>query len=45
MMISNGMERSEKQWRVLLNGAWFRIAKIWTAQIGTLAMIEAELKD
>jgi hypothetical protein len=45
MMLLNGMERSETQWRVLLNAAGFRVVKIWRAQMGALATIEAELKD
>lgn len=37
-----GMERTEKQFRGLLEPAGFRIIKIWPAQIGSMCIIEAE---
>ena len=45
MMVLNGMERSETQWHELLGKAGFRIMKIWKAEMGSTATIEAELAD
>lgn len=38
-------ERTEKQWRVLLEQAGFRVVQIWTYDQGTESLIEAELAD
>lgn len=43
MMILNGMERSKTQWQALLAVAGFAIKKLWRAEVGSLATIEAEL--
>jgi len=44
MMQHTGMERSEDQWRQLLSQAGFEILRIWWAELGTTAIIEADLK-
>ena len=36
-------ERTEKQWRALLEQAGFRVVQIWTYDQGTESLIEAEL--
>ena len=36
-------ERTEQQWRELLETAGFKIVKIWTYDPGTESLIEAEL--
>lgn len=36
-------ERTEQNWRVLLETAGFKIVKIWTYEPGTESLIEAEL--
>jgi hypothetical protein len=43
MMIVGSCERSERQWRALLESAGLRIVKIWTAQKGVESLIECEL--
>ena len=45
IMLSNfsSSERTEKQWRALLESAGFKIIKIWTYEPGTESLIEAEL--
>jgi hypothetical protein len=42
-MLSSG-ERNEKQWRNLLSSAGLRVVNIWTYEIGTESLIEAELE-
>ena len=45
MMLLSGMERSESQWKALLNSAGLDIKKIWRAQSGVCeCVIEAKLK-
>ena len=43
-MLTNfsGCERTERQWRALLEAAGFKIVKIWTYDPGTESLIEAE---
>jgi hypothetical protein len=36
-------ERTEQNWRALLESAGFQIVKIWTYEPGTESLIEAEL--
>ena len=36
-------ERTEQQWRALLEQAGFRVVQIWTYDQGTESLIEAEL--
>ncbi|KAL9100779.1 MAG: hypothetical protein Q9163_003886 [Psora crenata] len=45
VMMSNfsASERTEQNWRALLESAGFRIVKIWTYEPGTESLIEAEL--
>jgi hypothetical protein len=43
MSICSGMERTEKQWRQLLDSVGLEIVKIWTSR-GTEAVIETKLK-
>ena len=38
------MERNEEQWRQLLTSAGFEITRIWRAELGTTAIIEADIK-
>ena len=38
----SGHERTEQQWRALLEPAGFKIVKIWTCDSGTESLIEAE---
>jgi hypothetical protein len=45
MMQHTGMERNEDQWRQLLSSAGFEIVRIWRAELGTTAIIEADLQD
>ena len=45
VMTLNAMERTKRQWEVLLESAGFSIVKIWPAQKGSLSIIEADLKD
>ena len=42
MEIGSG-ERTENQWRALLESAGLKIVKIWTAQRGVESLIECEL--
>jgi hypothetical protein len=44
MMQHTGMERNEDQWRHLLSSVGFEILRIWRAELGTTAIIEADLK-
>ena len=37
-----GMERSETQWKELLDKSGLKIVKIWRAAVGDYAIIEAE---
>ena len=43
MAIYSSGERTEQDWRRLLEGVGFRIAKIWTPEPGTESLIEAEV--
>jgi hypothetical protein len=43
-MQHTGMERNEDQWRQLLSSAGFAILRIWRAELGTTAIIEADLE-
>ncbi|KAL8884933.1 MAG: hypothetical protein Q9215_007128 [Flavoplaca cf. flavocitrina] len=45
MGLHAGMERSEKQWRVLLDSAGLKVVKIWQEVKGGEGVIEAMLKD
>ena len=45
MMQHTGMERNEDQWHQLLLSVGFEILRIWRAELGTAAIIEADLKD
>lgn len=36
-------ERTEQNWRTLLESAGFKVVKIWTYEPGTESLIEAEL--
>jgi hypothetical protein len=45
MMQHMGMERNEDQWRQLLTSGGFEIVRIWRAELGTTAIIEAELME
>lgn len=36
-------ERTEQNWRALLQSAGFKIVEIWTYEPGTESLIEAEL--
>ena len=44
IMLTNfsSCERTERQWRALLEPAGFKIVKIWTYEPGTESLIEAE---
>ena len=39
----SGCERTERQWRALLESAGFKIVKIWTYNTGVESLIEAEV--
>jgi demethylsterigmatocystin 6-O-methyltransferase len=41
MQVCDGMERTESQWHELLGKTGFKIVKIWRADVGTTAVIEA----
>ena len=43
MALYSSGERREQDWRKLLEGAGFRIIKIWTVEPGAESLIEAEL--
>lgn len=43
MTILSACERTEQDWRALLESAGFKIVKIWTYEPGTESLIEAEL--
>ena len=43
MAISSACERTEQNWRVLLESAGFKVVKIWTYEPGSESLIEAEL--
>ncbi|KAI4224907.1 MAG: hypothetical protein L6R36_004307 [Xanthoria steineri] len=45
MGLHAGMERSEKQWRTLLDSAGLEIVKVWQAVKGGEAVIEAALRN
>ena len=45
MAVYSSGERSEQNWRRLLEGVGFRITKIWTSEPGTESLIEAEVAD
>lgn len=45
MGLQAGRERSEKEWRALLDSVGLVIVKIWTIEPGMESVIEAELKD
>lgn len=40
-----GRERTEKDWRALLDSVGLVVVKIWTVEPGMESVIEAELKD
>ncbi|MCJ1379927.1 hypothetical protein MMC17_003030 [Xylographa soralifera] len=44
MVLLSGMERTESQWRILLDSAGFEIVKFWKTSPDTEGMIEAVLK-
>jgi len=43
MSLCSGMERTEKQWRGLLDSVGLEIVKVWTSE-ATEAVIEAKVK-
>jgi demethylsterigmatocystin 6-O-methyltransferase len=43
MQTCDGMERTESQWHALLGNTGFKIVKIWRAEQGTTAVIEAAI--
>ena len=43
MATFSGCERTERNWRTLLQSAGFKIIQIWTYKPGTESLIEAEL--
>ena len=43
MATFSACERTAGNWRALLEGAGFRIVKIWNSEPGTESLIEAEL--
>ncbi|PYI28156.1 S-adenosyl-L-methionine-dependent methyltransferase [Aspergillus indologenus CBS 114.80] len=43
MMSIGSAERTESQWRALLDGAGLRVVRIWAAQRGVESLIECEL--
>ena len=43
MSILSAIERTEQDWRTLLESAGFKVVKIWTYEPGTESLIEAEL--
>ncbi|MCJ1386457.1 hypothetical protein MMC17_009583 [Xylographa soralifera] len=43
MATFSACERTAENWRALLEGAGFRIVRIWTSEPGTESLIEAEL--
>ena len=45
MGLQAGRERTEKEWRALLDSVGLVIVKIWTIEPGTESVIEAEVKD
>ena len=45
MAVYSSAERSEQNWRRMLEGVGFRITKIWTSEPGTESLIEAEVAD
>ena len=45
MGLHAGMERSEKQWRTLLDSAGLKVVKIWQELKGGEGVIEAMLKE
>ena len=45
MGLHAGMERSERQWRALLDSAGLAVVKIWQRVPGGESVIEAELKE
>jgi len=44
MCMLAGMERSEKQWRDLLDSVGLQLVKIWTKEASSKSIIECELK-
>ena len=44
MALSAVKERTEKQWRALLEQAGLKVVEIWTYDQGTESLIEAELQ-
>ena len=44
MMMLNGKEKSEKEFRDIIDSAGLEIFKIWRYPIGTQAQIECRLK-
>ena len=44
MMILGAMERSEEQWRSLLESVGLKLVKIWRSKDGVRAALEARLK-
>ncbi|KAI9822705.1 MAG: hypothetical protein M1827_000424 [Pycnora praestabilis] len=45
MVAGSARERTEAQWRTLLNSVGLRVVKIWTYAVGVESIIEAELAD
>lgn len=45
MALLNGMERTEVQWKALLNAAGLEVVKFWTAGPESEGLIEAVLKQ
>jgi demethylsterigmatocystin 6-O-methyltransferase len=45
MMYLKAMERTETQWRNLLEGAGFEVIKIWTPPTSFESIIEAKIKS
>ena len=44
MMVNfSAKERTEQNWRALLESSGFKIVNIWTCEPGTESLIEAEL--
>lgn len=43
MVVVAGQERTETEWRALLQSAGYKIAQIWRSPLAAQAIIEAEL--
>ena len=44
MVVNNGMERTEEQWKSLLDRAGLKVVKVWKVSEEVEGLIEAELK-